>query len=271
MTLFHKYSKIKILFILLSVSIFASTFLLAKLNFRFYYFNPDSVQSNFSSLKQGIDTFFQQHAIDSSFQAFSQKVDFDHMVKADKPALVFVPSWYYRLYGEKLNLQPILSSLNHGKPEYTKILLIRKDDQYTLSDIAAKTVAMTTMGPDTEKTFGNMYGQLHGVNLSKSNIIITPKDGDALYALVLGQVDAALVGRDTLETMGQSNSRVLKMVKELATSAPMPMPLLCTVGTQLSKSEITTIKGLFLDEGRESPPPTFMQMLRFDGWKEIHN
>lgn len=243
----------------------------AILNIDFFYFNPDSVQSNFSALKRGIDQFFNKNSVSPSFQAFSQKVDFDRRVKDTKPALVLVPVWYYQHYGAELGLEPILYSLNNGHSSYSKVLVIRKGDSLKLADLAQKTVAMTTMGPDTEKVFSSMYHNRYGVDLSSSNIIITPKDADALYALALGQVDASLVSKDTLEVIGETNHRVVDMIQELAVSEPIPTPMLCATGGKLTEQDINIIKEMFMNGGTQSPLPAFMKMLRFDGWKSIHN
>ncbi len=244
---------------------------LATLNLDFLYFYPDSVQSNYSSLKRGVDLFFKQSGDIVPFQAFSQKVDFDKMVKDKKPALVFVPVWYYRHYGESLGLQPLMTALKNGQANYTKVLLVHKDTPYILADLTSKTIAMTTMGPDTGKILTAMYREKHAVDLSSSNIIITPKDADSLYALALGQVDAALVGRDTLEVVGSTNPRVLSMVQELAISEPLPMPLLCVIGGKLTDSDLFRIQQLFMEGSMKDPLPTFWQMLKIDGWKNIYN
>lgn len=237
----------------------------------FYYFNPDSVQSNFSALKKGVDTFLHQTDFTASFQAFSQKVDFDRMVKLKQPALVFVPVWYYQHYGESLGLRPLLTPSSVGKTSYTKILLVRKNTPYSLAELKDKMVAMTTMGPETERRFAAMFHDDGGVvDLSRSNIIITPKDADALYALALGQVDAALVGRDTLQTVGDANQRVIEMVQEVALSGPLPMPLLCVTEGRLKEQDEGKLREVFQQSGKQSVLPVFMQMLRIDDWQNIN-
>lgn len=236
----------------------------------FYYYNPDSVQSNLSALKKGMDMFLQELNFTSSFQAFSQKIDFDRMIADKQPALVFVPVWYYQEYGTSLRLQAFLTPSSAGKTSYYKVLLVRKNAALALADLAGKTVAMTTMGTDTERKFSSMFQQRYEVDLSKSNIIITPKDADALYALALGQVDAALVSSDTLLAVGDANRRIVEMVKELAFSEPLPMPVLCVTKGKLEELVVHRLEQVFKEGGKRSSRPVFMQMLRIDDWQTIN-
>ena len=259
--------KILLLFILL-FSIFAPSRLVsASSHFDFYYFNPDSIQSNFSLLSREVDAFFDQAGLAGRFQAFSQKADFDRMVKEKSPLLVFVPAWYYEQYGNSLGLTPLLVPLHNSEPTYTKVLLVRRSESFSITQLSGRTVAMTTMGPDTEKLLTSSFFKDHGLDFSASNIIHTPKDADALYALALGQVDAALVGEATLATVGKANHRIAEVVKELISSSPMPMPMLCVINSNLDDAKIDRLKQLFLDGGEQLSQPAFMEMLQINGWQ----
>lgn len=235
----------------------------------FYYFNPDSVQSNFSLLSRGFGNFLKDAGLDASFQAFAQKSDFDQRLKDKRPDLVLVPSWYFQQYGQSLGLTPLLVSLENGKPNYTKILLVRKSDPLTMDELKGRTVAMTTMGPNTEQLLNETYFKGQGVDFSAMNIIITPKDADALYALALGQVDAALVGESTLNTVGRVNQRVLEATKELVASSPVPTPLLCALPGAADKAEVAKMKEILLEGNGKSSLPNQTDVLHINGWQKI--
>lgn len=235
----------------------------------FYYFNPDSVQSNFSLLSRGFGNFLKQAGLDASFQAFAQKSDFDQRIKDKRPDLVLVPAWYFQQYGQTLGLTPLLASLENGKPNYTKILMVRKAEPFTVDQLKGRTVAMTTMGPNTEELLNENYFKDQGVDFSAMNIIVTPKDADALYALALGQVDAALVGEATLTMVGSANKRLLEATKELVASAPVPTPLLCALPGSADKVEVTRMKEILLEENGKGPLPKHTDMLHINGWQKI--
>ena len=233
----------------------------------FFYYFPDSVQSNFSLLKQEVDSFLNKAKFGGQFQAFSHEVDFDRLVRERKPGMVLVPAWYYDRYGKSLALKPILTSLRKGRPGYTKILLARKSKPFPSLRLDAMTVAVTNMGPDTAQQLNHYFSKCDGVDFSKSNVIITPKDADAFYALVLGQVDAAVVSRETIQAVGQTNPRLVQLVQERAASKPIPMPIICVTDGVMSTKRIDRLKQLLLQSGEQAQLPSFMRMLYISGWK----
>lgn len=257
------YAFVVVCFFLYILSVYAAG------KFEFYYFNPDSAQSNFSHLTKGFGSFLRKAGLEASFQAFTQKVDFDQRVKDKSPALVYVPSWYYEKYGKVLGLKPLLTSLENGQPNYTKVLLIRKANEITIDDLDGRTVAMTTMGPDTEELLNNNFFKVQGISFSAMNIIVTPKDADALYALALGQVDTALVSRTTLQMVGRVNNKILDGLEELVVSAPVPMPLLCVTPGTMDTAEIERLKRIFKQGGHKAIRPKYMEMLNINGWQNV--
>ncbi len=260
-------SSISLISFLLVLLLIFSVYAAAK--YEFYYFNPDSVQSNFSLLTKGFGEFLNKVGLETTFQAFAQKSDFDRRLKEEQPDLVLVPSWYYQRYGESLGLRPLLSSLENGKTTYTKVLLVRKTQPETKNQLKGKTVAMTTMGPDTEDLLSNNYFKEQGVDFSVMNIIITPKDADALYALALGQVDAALVGQSTLSMVGSVNQRVLSVTQEVASSSPVPTPVLCAMSGSIDSVEMERLQKIFMDKGAKGNLPEYMKMLQINGWQKV--
>lgn len=232
-----------------------------------YYFNPDSVQFNFSLLKKEVDQFFQDAGLGVHFQAFSQQAAFDHQLRERKPALVMVPAWYYTEHGKELALTPLLTPLSNGQPHYSKVLLIREQTPTSTKNFSGKTVASTTMGTRTSEQLEHLFSNGQKVDFSSTNLITTPKDADALFALVLGQVDAAVVGRETIREIGGSNQKILAAVREVSPSRPMPMPMLCVLGGSMSDEDIRRLRQTLIDGGHQTPRPSFMTMLQFDGWQ----
>lgn len=232
----------------------------------FFYFNPDSVQSNFSLLTKEIDTFMTKQGYLVKFQAFSQQSDFDLLLSSRRPSFVLVPAWYYEQYGKNMGLTPLLISLNQSKPSYTKVLLKRSGEVNTTT-LSNKTLAVTSMGTDTEKQLALFFNNGRSFDFAASHLIITPKDADALYALALGQVDMAVVGKNTLDVVRAVNRRIVDVVAEVASSHPVPMPILCVLDGEMSREEISHLKQIFFSAGDGNPLPEFMKMLQFNGWQ----
>jgi len=254
-------------YVVLLITLFFCTPVSAQKSLDLFYFNPDSVQFNFSLLKKEIDQFFQNSNFEIHFQAFSQQTDFDRLIIERRPALVLVPAWYYAQHGKALALTPLLTPLNNGQPSYSKVLLVRSTAPGKTTDITGKTVASTTMGPKTSEQLDQFFNNDHPVDFSNSHLITTPKDADALFALILGQVDLAVVGRETIREIGGGNQKIMDAVREITPSKPMPLPLLCMTDGSMKQDEIERLRRTLVESGKRTPRPSFMTMLQFDGWQ----
>lgn len=217
-------------------------------------------------LTREIFSFFNNGKFNGDFQAFTHEVDFQRLVRERKPGMVLVPVWYYDRYGKSLALTPILTSLRDGQHSYTKVLLIRKNASSANLSLDGKTVAVSNMGPDTGQQLDHYFSK-EKLNFSKSNVIITPKDADGYFALALGQVDAAVVSRKTIQEVDRTNPIFKKVTQEIVTSDPIPMPLICIIEGVMAEPRIAQLKQLFLQSGKQSPLPSFMQMLQISGWE----
>ncbi|MBI5559527.1 MAG: PhnD/SsuA/transferrin family substrate-binding protein [Deltaproteobacteria bacterium] len=237
----------------------------------FYFYFPDSSQVNLSHLKREMDRFLSQAGLSARFQPFAHKIDFDNTLKSSRPALVFLPEWYYRCHGRELGLIPLLTPLRQGRPDYTKLLLVRKNAPWRLADFSGRTVAMTTMGSDSGETMNRPLFNGKKVDLLKNHIVNISKDADAFFAVALGHVDAALVGRDTLSTVGKLDTKLVEMLEPLIESNPIPMPLLCMVAGRLDPANIELVKKIFMAQNGGSPSPAIMEMLHIDGWQTLSN
>jgi hypothetical protein len=236
-----------------------------------YYFNPDSPQSNLSRLKRDMDDFLSEANFPITFQPFTHLVDFEQQFKGMPPAFIFVPQWYINKYGAEMKLKPLLVPVHKGETSYRKILLETKDPHKDLAKSVSITLAMTSMGPDGDTMLKNILFPPHSVPVGKINPIIVPKDFDALFALALGQVDMALVVKNNLDQIASLNPNILRTVRPLGESKPIPMPVLCYVEGVATSEHIEEIKRLFLKGKAEKNRSTIMEMLQINEWQVITN
>lgn len=255
--------------LLLSTAYFTtSTFSSAKqLNFYFYY--PDSILTNLSRLTRYIDILFEKGSDHVSFQAFHHKVDFDRMFKITHPSLVLIPEWYYRYYNSELGVTPVLTPTRNGRTEYTKVLLVQQGKSFRLDQLSGLTIAMTPMGPQAVEHLNNELFAGQGIDFSACRIITVGKDANALFALALGQVDAAIVSADTITSVSQINNRVIEAVKVVTESQPVPLPLLCVLNEDKNQEDVKRITQLILDQAGQQILPEVMELLNIDGWQKI--
>lgn len=236
-----------------------------------YYFNPDSPQSNLSRLKRDMDEFLSKAKIPITFQPFSHLVDFEQQFKGMPPAFIFVPQWYIDKYGAKMKLQPLLVPVHKGETSYRKILLETKHPNKDYNKSASITLAMTSMGPNGDSLLKKILFSPRCVLAEKINPIIVPKDFDALFALALGQVDMALVVKNNLDQIASLNPNILRTVRPLMESEPIPMPVLCYIEGVATAEYIEEIKALFINSKAKKNRSTIMEMLQINEWQVITN
>ncbi|MBU0681093.1 MAG: phosphate/phosphite/phosphonate ABC transporter substrate-binding protein [Proteobacteria bacterium] len=235
----------------------------------FYYFNPDSSQSNLSRLKKGMDTLLADAGINLSFQPFARLQDFDRQIRMKPPAFVMVPSWYVDMNKDAWKFHPLLRPTRGGATTYHKVLLVATNATFELKQLGSKTVAMTSMGPGGLDFLNTLIFNEHGLDAHQLNIVTTAKDVDALFALALHQVDAALVSKANLEHIAEINPRIAKNVKVVAVSGPISLPALYYYGSDANNIEMERVKKIFLQHDQYSM--SIREMLQVDGWQDYEN
>ena len=117
-----------------------------------------------------------------------------------------------------------------------------------------------------------------GLNLSQSAIAL-PEALAPLIALCDGTRDlsglrASLMVRvgvriseDNLEHVGSINPRLLKTVKVLAVSDPLPLPILCYVKGAVPTKEVERMQKALLSGQNGGKAARVMEMLQIDAWR----
>lgn len=232
----------------------------------FYYFFPDSSQSNLGNLKKGMDTFFTRKNVVIGFQPFSRLSDFVRKVKENVPEFVLVPEWHLNLYGEEFSLKPILIPSRNGKTSYHKVLMVKKDAGIGLKDVEKKTLALTSMGPKGDRILNDILFSSYNIDSKNVKKIKVPKDSDAIFALALGQVDMALVVRENLDKIGRLYPMIIKDLIPLLSSKPVSMPILCYSEKKVSPEHVEKMKHIFMGKENTKMQDEIKTMLQIDTW-----
>jgi len=233
----------------------------------FFYFNPDASVSNLSGLKQSMDTFLTAEGFAYSFQPFTRFRDFDRQVKDSHPALIFLPEWYLKQDGNDKKFKPFMVPVHRQASTYRKILLVAADSTLTADKLASATIAMTPVGTAGMTMLHEVIFKDNGINPSTLNVITTAKDSDALFALTLGQVKAALISEDNLKSIGAINPQILKTVKTLAVSKPIPLPVLCYAEGAVASADLDKLRKSLLAGKNNKDSAQLMELLDIDAWQ----
>jgi len=233
----------------------------------FFYFNPDSAHSNLSGLKQMMDTYLTDEGCSFSFQPFTRLRDFDRQVKEGHPSLLFLPEWYLKQDGNDKKFKPFMVPVQNGVTTYRKILLVAADFDLTTEKLANASIAMTSVGSAGMSMLNDAIFNGNGLDGNTLNFITTAKDSDALFALTLGQVKAALISEDNLKKVGAINPKILQTVKTLAISKPIPLPVLCYVEGVTNLADLDKLRKSLLAGKQDKKTAQIMELLDIDAWQ----
>ena len=236
----------------------------------FYYYNPDSPQNNLSIVKSAFDSALTSisGSLDQqiTFQPFSRLSDFDAQVRKKQPAIIYIPNWYLKSFGNELNIRPFLYSIRQGKSSYRKQLIINRKNPGNIIQLQHKTMAMTTMGPQSQNILNRIIFTQHRLTASNLSIVDVPKDTDAIFAVALGQVDSALVASFNLSKLQQINPRLTAAVYTAAESKPILLPVLCYIKGTISQGDLQLIKQQFM-HAAQPEQKSLLEILHIDAWR----
>ncbi|MEW6220063.1 MAG: PhnD/SsuA/transferrin family substrate-binding protein [Thermodesulfobacteriota bacterium] len=235
----------------------------------FYYFNPDSPQSNLGLLKATMDGFLAEAGFPLSFQPFAHLTDFVQQLAAEPPAFLLLPSWYLERHGQDLGVRPLLAPVRQGSTSYRKVLVVARGTGPGLDGLRHRTLAMTTFGPKGRELLSEILFPAPEEPKPAFNIVVVPKDVDALFALALQHVDAALVVPENMEALAKVNPRLVQRVETVRATKPIPLPVLCYRPGVVSPERLAQLTRLFLAEETRPVRMPIMEMLGIDGWQEI--
>lgn len=216
-----------------------------------------------------MDVFLAKAGLDLQFQPFAHIADFDANLRQQKPAFQWVPEWYVARYGKSLGLKPFLVAVRNGKSTYRKILVCSTRNRQNPSELNGKTMAMTTMGPDRREILKKILFTPLKINARGLTLVEVPKDSDALLALMLGQVDFALVSENNLGVLNRLSAAVERNVVQLEKTNPISMPFLCYREDAVEGDELDRMKNLFLLPPSQSGSGDLMEMLQIDAWQIV--
>jgi ABC-type phosphate/phosphonate transport system substrate-binding protein len=214
-----------------------------------------------------MDTYLTAAGFAYSFQPFTRFRDFDRQVKKAHPALLFLPKWYLKQDGNGKKFEPFMIPVHKGATTYRKVLLVAADSSLTTSELAGVTLAMTPVGTAGMAMLNKAIFRNNGIASATLNVITTARDSDALFALALGQVKAALISEDNLRVIGAINPQILKTVKTLAVSLPIPLPVLCYAKGAVAGADLDKLKKSLLAGKASKNTAQLMELLDIDAWQ----
>lgn len=171
-----------------------------------YFYTTESNISDFKSLKVSFDKYLKYFG-KYEFQAFSKKETFEKYLKKDDVILI-LSSWHYQQIIEKHSLKAKLVALKKQSITDTKVLVGRIGSTYTGTVTSA---------------YSRQYSKKLIDNFTKTDtleLLIVPKEIDALMSVGFGMNEFALVSRDSFELMKKVNTHLSEQLIVFNESSP---------------------------------------------------
>ncbi len=167
-----------------------------------FFYSPETNINNFGLIKREFDAFFAAHG-GHKFQPFKDRATFEQQLAAKPRGLFLLSSWHYKLLAAKAELDPLLVGHSKGKATQKHQLFGRT---LNLKDLRDQKIA--TAGTK-DYTLTLLHEMLPGQQafIDSLDILVVPKDIDALMAVGFGAAKGAIATENGAEKLATLNPK----------------------------------------------------------------
>ena len=192
-----------ILFILEASKIFPS--------FRTFVFNPESQISRSRYIKKMFEAQCRKLGISCEMQLFAKSVDFDKIVRIQKPDMAIVASYYFNFKRKEFQWKPIFSGFSGKKSGFKKVLYAKGTKRLrSIRYVSSVALGANAINPEEQKL-------INSIGRKKIFVITVSKEIDAIIGLALSQVDGAIVSRRTVQLLKRINPKIARPLRPIKT------------------------------------------------------
>ena len=182
-----------------------------------YFYNPEVNTTRSVILKSTFDQYLKENS-NLHFQPVNNKKTFEALIRNDREATFIMSSWHYQqLKSTKHPLVTALRGIKNKRDSYRKILVSKLPNVNS----QAITIAISGTIEYSRSILSSIYPDHSPDALSKLNILIVPKDIDALMAVGFDLADAAVTTQTSLEKLSTLYKNQHQQLNILGESAPL--------------------------------------------------
>lgn len=228
---------------------------------KIYFYNPEINTASNLVLKNAWDLYLHNFG-PYEFQPVDDENSFKQLVYEEQNAAFIMAEWFYSSYlkGKISDLEFVFQGRKHNQDTYRKILISNKRSL----DFESITIAASGTDARAREILKSIYPELSEDQLKKLNILLVPKDIDALMAVGYGLAEMALATEVGLYKIEQLNQNLFKDMIVLKESSPLKRSVLIfksksiLLKTNLARSLVSMPQTI---EGQEA-----MNLLGLDEW-----
>lgn len=225
-----------------------------------YFYNPEINTTRNVVLKSTLDQYLEEQG-NYQFQPVNNKETFEALIHNNHQAIFIMSSWHFQQLNNKtLPFVTALRGIKNNDDTYRKILVSKQPN------VSLNTITIATSGTIeySRSILSNIYPNQSPESLSKLNILIVPKDIDALMAVGFGLADAALTTKLSLEKISTLyKNQPLNILGE-----SQPLKRLVVIHHQNLSSQADTINTL-KQMNQNKKGLQGLHMLGLDDWQTV--
>lgn len=215
----------------------------------FFYFDPDTRLHDFELLK----IRFQEFLPDAySFQPFLRMDDLLEELPARRPQFIILTAERTGELASGNTAVPLLVPESGGSNAYRKKLLMRREAKGIQLVAGTRKIDM-------------------GEECRDWSWVLVAKDLDALLAVALGQVDAAIVDPGSIDLLRSINPSALGKLAVGDDTKPIYHSPLCFIRELASEGEVDAVRRRFLSMHEQPGGRELLMLLGFDRWTDPPN
>ena len=230
---------------------------------RILLYDPDNSYGDILDVSAAFKHFLDGTAGGWTFQTVTDRSDFETLAAQPESHFAIVSSGYLHA-GPKIKLTPLLVPAAHGDPYYHKLLLGRENT--TQETLSGHSIAATAVFESNSAQSRAIVAELSKQGIANPVLVGVPKDVDALMALHLKQVDAALVTLGSIDVLRRVNPQAVAAFHVIFETKKISRAPLCTIGTNAPSDEQALLRQEFAKMGKTAPGRVLMQRMEFDAW-----
>lgn len=230
-----------------------------------YFYNPETSINRNVVLKNTLDAYLHSQG-DYQFQPVDNADVFEQLVINDRAALFVMSSWQFEQLTTRASIVPVLRGLKEGRDTYRK-LLVRENPSQNAINLTGMTIATSGSESYSRSILRTMFPEYPSAHFANVNILIVPKDIDALMAVGFGLADAAMATELSLEKLSMLYRNQHQKLEIVGQSQPLKRLLVVSPQNPTLRLSNALQAVILMPESEKGR--TGLSMLGLDGWQRV--
>ncbi len=230
-----------------------------------YFYSIESNVNNYSLLKIEFDTYLSKFG-SYKFLPFKDNVTFEKFINSDMHGVCLLSSWHFQQLRAEALIEPFLVG-RRNQANTQRYVLSASNGIRNIQKLRGERISSAGGESYTRSILSKMVAKEDAALLDTIDILVVPKDIDALMIVGFGIVKAALTTENSVAKFGEINPRQHKLLRAIATSEKVLLPLIAAPVTK--GNDISHLLTVVDDMENQAEGLPRLRMLGLDGFEKL--